>query len=61
VPTPLVRQPTFAVVQVNNVFDNQLEANKPRWVAFPHPQVVVQFFDGLTGDLLYAESIVVGK
>jgi alkaline phosphatase D len=48
-------------VQVNNVFNNPLEADKARWVAFPHPPVVVQFFDGLTGDLLYAESIVVGK
>jgi len=61
VPTPLVRQPMFSVVQVNNVFDNPLEPDAPRWVAFPHPQVVVQFFDGFSGDLMYAESILVGK
>jgi len=61
VPAPLVRQPIYAVAQVNNVFDNRLEANTPRWVAYPHSQVVFQFFDGFTGDLLYAESILVNR
>jgi hypothetical protein len=61
VPAELVRQPIFTVVQINNVFDNRLVAGTPRWVAYPHPQVVVQFHDGLTGDLLYAESILVGR
>lgn len=61
VPVPLVRQPIYTVVQVNNVFDNRLDAQTARWVAFPHPQVVVQFHNGLNGDLLYAESIVVGR
>jgi phosphodiesterase/alkaline phosphatase D-like protein len=61
VPAPLVRQPIYTVVQINNVFDNRLDAGTPRWVAFPHPQVVVQFHDGLTGDVLYAESFVVGR
>jgi hypothetical protein len=61
VPTPLVRQPMFSIVQINNVFENRVEANTPRWVAFPHPQVVVQYFDGFTGDLLYAESVLVTR
>ena len=61
VPAALVRQPIYTTVQVNNVFDNRLDAKTPRWVAYPHPQVVVQFFDGFSGDLLYAESILVGK
>jgi len=61
VPAQLVRQPIYTVVQVNNVFENRLDANTQRWVAFPHPQVVVQFFNGLTGDLLYAESVLVKK
>ena len=39
VPAELVRQPIYTVVQVNNVFDNRLEAKTPRWVAYPHPQV----------------------
>lgn len=59
VPTPLVRQPMFSTIQVNNVFNNPLEEKAPRWVAFPHPQVIVQFFDGFSGDLLYAESVLV--
>jgi phosphodiesterase/alkaline phosphatase D-like protein len=61
VPAELVRQPIYTVVQVNNVFENRLDAKTARWVAFPHPQVVVQFHDGLTGDLLYAESVVVKR
>lgn len=61
VPAPLVRQPIYTVVQVNNVFNNRLEASTDRWVAFPYPQVIVQFFDGFTGDLLYSESVLVGR
>ncbi len=56
-PAQLVRQPIYTTVQLNNVFNNPLEAGKDRWVAYPHPQVIVQFFNGFTGDLLYAESI----
>jgi hypothetical protein len=58
VPADLVRQPVFTTVQVNNVFNNRLKAGETRWVAFPHPQVVVQFYDGLTGEVMYAESVV---
>jgi hypothetical protein len=43
------------------VFDNRLEAKTPRWVSYPHPQVIFQFFDGFSGDLLYAESILVNR
>ncbi len=56
-PARLVRQPIYTTIQLNNVFNNPLEEGKDRWVAYPHPQVIVQFFNGLTGDLLYAESI----
>jgi hypothetical protein len=52
------RQPIYTVVQVNNVFNNALTPMAKRWVAYNHPQVVVQFYDGFTGNLLYAESIV---
>ena len=51
------RRPVYCVVQVNNVFNNPLEAGD-RWVAYENPQAVFQYYDGLTGDLLYAESIV---
>jgi hypothetical protein len=51
------------VVQLNNVFNNPKvfgRANEPdqkRWVAFPRPQVVFQYYNGLTGKLRYAHSI----
>ncbi len=61
VPAPLVRQPIYTSVQINNVFNNRQVAGTDRWVAYPFPQVIVQFFDGFTGDLLYAESIQVGR
>lgn len=51
------RRPVYCVVQVNNVFNNPLESGD-RWVAYENPQAVFQYYDGLTGDLLYAESIV---
>ncbi|HEX5475311.1 MAG TPA: alkaline phosphatase D family protein [Vicinamibacterales bacterium] len=61
VPAPLVRQPIYTVIQINNVFDNKIEPNTHRWIAYPHPQVVAQWYDGFTGDLLYAESILVDE
>ena len=51
------RRPIYCVVQVNNVFNNPNETGD-RWVAYENPQAVFQYYDGLTGDLLYAESIV---
>ena len=54
-------QPVFCVVQVNNVFNNPARRGQPRWVAFPRPQVVFRFHDGLTGRLLYAESILAAR
>ena len=58
VPGGLRYHPVYTVVQVNNVFNNPVEPGKDRWVAFPRPQVIFQYYDGLTGDLLYAESIL---
>ena len=58
VPGGLRYHPSYCVVQVNNVFNNPLKEGKDRWVAFPRPQVIFQYYDGLTGDLLYAESIL---
>ena len=57
-PRDLARQPVYTVVQVNNVFDSPTEAGKRRWMAFPKPQVVVQFYNGFTGDLMYAQSLL---
>ena len=52
------RRPVYCVVSVNNVFENPTGDGRDRWVAYPRPQAIFQFHDGLTGDLLYAESIV---
>ena len=48
-------------MQVNNVLNNPLRPGQDRWVAYPRPQVVFQYYDGLTGELRYAESIVASR
>ena len=60
-PAPLNQKPVYTVIQVNNVFNNRAAKDKDRWVSYPNPQIVVQHFDGFTGDLLYAESILAKK
>lgn len=52
------RNTYYAVVKFNNI----MQAAKPQgigyqYVAYDEPQVVVQFFDGYTGKLVYAEGI----
>jgi phosphodiesterase/alkaline phosphatase D-like protein len=49
--------PHFCVVQVNNVFNMPKQLGEKRLVAYPHPQIVFQYYDGRTGDLAYAEAI----
>lgn len=49
--------PHFCVVQINNVFNMPQKLGGRRWVAYPHPQVVFQYYDGRTGELAYAEAI----
>ena len=53
----LRRRPVFCVVQINNVFSNPAEGGRTVQVAFPRPQAVFQYYDGLSGELLYAEAI----
>ncbi|MBI3207492.1 MAG: alkaline phosphatase D family protein [Candidatus Solibacter usitatus] len=57
VPPAMRRWPVYAVAQVNNVFANDLADGKKRWVAYPKPHLVIQYYDGVSGDLLYAEAI----
>jgi hypothetical protein len=63
IPRTQLLHPNYCVVQVNNVFNNPLQAFKPeqpdeeRWVAFPRPQVVFQYYDGRTGKLKFAHSV----
>lgn len=49
--------PHFCMVQVNNVFNMPQKLGDTRWVAYPHPQIVFQYYDGRTGELDYAEAI----
>jgi phosphodiesterase/alkaline phosphatase D-like protein len=58
VPLNLRDHPNYCVVKVNNVFNNPLEEGNDRWVAYPKPQVIFQYYDGYTGELMYAESIL---
>ena len=53
--------PFFCVVQVNNVFNNPLKLGENRWVAYPQPQVIFKYYDGLNGEFMYAEAIVASK
>ncbi|MEM6363475.1 MAG: metallophosphoesterase family protein [Planctomycetota bacterium] len=49
--------PHYCVVQINNVFNMPKQLGGKRLVAYPHPQVVFQYYDGWTGELAYAESV----
>ncbi len=53
--------PYFCIVQVNNVFNMPQKLGDQRWVAYPHPQVVFQYYDGRSGELAYAEAISVDR
>ncbi len=53
-----LRQPYYAVVQVNNVSRSPKPAGAGyQWIAYDSPQVVVRWHDGYTGRLVYAEGI----
>ena len=53
--------PHFCIVQVNNVFNMPKKLGDKRLVAYPHPQVVFQYYNGRTGELAYAEAISVDR
>lgn len=57
IPREELLHPLYCVVQVNNVYNNPLKVGEERWIAFPRPQVVFQYYDGRTGELRYAEAI----
>jgi alkaline phosphatase D len=44
-------------VQVNNVFNMPKKLGEKRLVAYPHPQIIFQYYNGRTGELAYAEAI----
>jgi alkaline phosphatase D len=49
--------PHYCVVQVNNVYNMPQPLGGTRCVAYPHPQVIFQYYDGRTGEFQYSESI----
>ncbi len=49
--------PYYCVVQVNNAFNMPVKLGGTRLVAFPDPQVILQYFEGRTGKLAYSETI----
>lgn len=49
--------PYYCVVQINNVHNMPPQLGGTRWVAYPHPQAIFQYFDGRTGEFQYAETI----
>lgn len=56
-PKPMRRKSHFCVVKVNNVVNSPKEKGTDRWIAFPRPQVVFQYYDGNTGELVFAQTI----
>ena len=53
-----VARPIYCVVGIKNVFRMPGQGIDPDiWAAYDKPHVVFQYYDGLTGELLYAESI----
>jgi hypothetical protein len=60
VPRDELKYTVYCKVKVNNVFNNAEKFGGTRWIAYERPQVIFQYYDGRTGDLLYAESITAG-
>ena len=58
IPRDQLHHPTYCIVQLNNVFNNPETVHGTRWIAFPRPQVIFQYYDGWTGRLQYAESVL---
>jgi hypothetical protein len=58
VPRVLGRMPNYCVVRVNNVFNNPTRPGEKRSVAFERPQVLITYYDGITGRMLYTQSIL---
>jgi hypothetical protein len=50
-------QKVYTVIDVRNVFNNPNEAGKDRWTKWIRPHVIIQHFDGLSGELLYSETV----
>jgi alkaline phosphatase D len=49
--------PIYTVIRVNNAFNVPDVSGKDKWAAYPEPQVIFEFHDGYTGDLVFAHSV----
>jgi len=49
--------PIYTIVRVNNAFNIPDASGKDRWHAYPEPQVIFEFRDGYSGDLVFAHSV----
>jgi alkaline phosphatase D len=49
--------PIYTIIRANNAFNIPDAAGKDRWQAYPEPQIIFEFRDGYTGDLVFAHSV----
>lgn len=49
--------PIYTVIRVNNAYNVPARNGSDRWIAFPEPQLIFEFYDGFTGELVFANAI----
>lgn len=49
--------PIYTVIKINNAYNIPDKSGRDRWIAYPEPQVIIEFHDGYTGDLSFAYTI----
>lgn len=49
--------PVYTIIRVNNAFNIPHPDGRDRWIAHPEPQVIFEFRDGYSGDLIFAHSV----
>jgi hypothetical protein len=45
------------VVRVNNAYNVPDKHGHDRWIAYPEPQVLFEFHDGYSGELVFAYAV----
>ena len=49
--------PIYTLLRINNVYNIPDDKGRDRWIAYPEPQVIIEFRDGYTGELAFAYSV----
>lgn len=49
--------PIYTVIKVNNAYNVPNADGTDRWIAYPEPQVIIEFHDGNTGELSFAYAV----